>query len=170
MSSLEAGRTPDVEPLFGVPKIASYPYRGSAFVYFDTGDFSTTNPDGTPAPPTANVPPKLGRDPHEAARRAACGRVLKSDFLRPDSFVGTPCLGAPYFAFTYKGSYGGATGQGWQVQEGDLVPLGAEPQPADVSEESPSPAPTKGKGKGKGDGRPEQPGRPTPSPSPSGNG
>jgi hypothetical protein len=131
VNSLEAGRTPDVEPLFGVPKITSYPYRGSAFVYFDTGDFSTTNPDGTPAPPTANVPPKLGRDPHEAARRAACGRVLKSDFLRPDSFVGTPCLGAPYFAFTYKGADGGATGQGWQVQAGDIVPLGSEPQPVD---------------------------------------
>ncbi len=129
--ALEAGRSPDVEPLYGVPKITSYPYRGSAFVYFDTGDFSASNPDGTPAPPTANVPPKLGRDPHEAARRAACGRVLKSDFLRPDSFVGTPCLGAPYFAFTYQGADGGATGQGWQVQDGDVVPLGSEPQPAD---------------------------------------
>ena len=130
VNALEPGRTPDAEPLWGVPKIASYPYRGSAFVYFDTGDLSASNPDGTPAPPTENVPPKLGRDPHEAARRAACGRVLKSDFLRPDSFVGTPCLGAPYFAFTYKGA-DGQPGQGDTVQPGDIVPLGSEPQPAD---------------------------------------
>ncbi len=128
-TSLEAGRTPDVDPLWGVPKITSYPHRGSAFVYFDTGDFTTSNTNGTPAPPTANVPPKLGRDPHEAARRSACGRVLKSDFLRPDSFVGQPCLGAPYFAFTYKGA-DGQPGQGDTVQPGDIVPLGSEPQPA----------------------------------------
>jgi hypothetical protein len=129
-TSLEAGRSPDVELLYGVPKITSYPYRGSAFVYFDTGDFSASNPNGTPAPPTANVPPTLGKDPHEAARRSACGRVLKSDFLRPDSFVGQPCLGAPYFAFDYKGA-DGQPGQGDTVQPGDVVPLGSEPPGAD---------------------------------------
>jgi hypothetical protein len=142
--SLEPGRTPDVEPMYGVQKITSYPYRGSTFVYFDTGDFSASNPNGTPAPPTANVPPKLGKDPHEAARRSACGRVLKSDFLRLDSFVGTPCLGAPYFAFDYKGADGGATGQGWQVQEGDIVRLGAEPQQAEPGTGgTPSPSPSR---------------------------
>ena len=131
--ALEAGRSPDVELLWGVPKISAYPYRGSTFVYFDTGDFSASNPNGTPAPPTANVPPKLGKDPHEAARRSACGRVLKSDFLRLDSFVGQPCLGAPYFAFDYKGA-DGQPGQGDTVQPGDVVPLGAEPQPQTPTE------------------------------------
>ena len=131
--SLEAGRSPDVELLHGVPKITSYPYRGSAFVYFDTGDFTPANQNGTPAPPTENVPPKLGKDPHEAARRAPCGRVLKSDFLRADSFVGTPCLGAPYYAFDYKGADGGLDGQGHAVQPGDVVPLGQEP-PAPAEE------------------------------------
>ena len=145
-NSLEAGRTPDVDPLWGVSKITSYPYRGSAFVYFDTGNFSAANPLGTPSPPIDNVPPKLGKDPHEAARRSACGRVLKSDFLRPDSFVGTPCLGAPYFAFDYKGA-GGVAGQGYAVQPGDNVPLGQEPQPATST---PTPTPKKEK-KEKGD-------------------
>jgi hypothetical protein len=159
--SLEAGRSPDVELLYGVPKITSYPHRGSAFVYFDTGDFSASNPNGTPAPPTANVPPKLGKDPHEAARRSACGRVLKSDFLRPDSFVGQPCLGAPYFAFDYKGA-DGAPGQGDTVQEGDNVPLGSEPQPA---ASSPSPSPSdRDKDKPKKDKQDKD--RPAPAPRP----
>ena len=127
-TALEPGRSPDVVDQWGVPRIAAYPYRGSALVYFDTGPLSAKNPDGTPAPPTRNVPPKLGRDPHEAARRSACGRVLKSDFLRPDSFVGRPCLGAPYFAFSYRGADGGP-GQGDTVQPGDRVPLGQEPPP-----------------------------------------
>ena len=122
-TALEPGRSPDVQPQWGVPRITTYPYRGSALVYFDTGPNNVNNPQGTPAPPTDNVPPKAGKDPHEAARRSACGRVLKSDFLRPDSFVGTPCLGAPYFAFTYQGS-DGKPGQGDTVQPGDLIGLG----------------------------------------------
>jgi hypothetical protein len=133
---LEPGRSPDVTPVWDVPRIAAFPYRGSAIVYFDTGPFSEANANGTPAPPTENVPPKIGKDPHEAARRSACGRVLKSDFLRPDSFVGTPCLGAPYFAFDYKGA-DGQPGQGDTVQPGDIVPLGAEPPPP-----APAPAPS----------------------------
>lgn len=168
-SSLETGRSPDAEPLYGLPRIAAYPYRGSAFVYFDTGDVSASNPRGTPAPPSENVPPKLGKDPHEAPRNAVCGRTLKSDFLRPDSFVGTPCLGAPYFAFDYKGEDGGATGQGWQVQDGDLVPLGQEPPAPTETEESPSPEPAKpgnGKGGGAGGGKPDSPGRSSPSAAP----
>ena len=146
--ALEDGRSPDVIPQWGVPRIDAYPYRGSALVYFDTGPLSATNPRGTPAPPTENVPPRAGQDPHEAARRAACGRVLKSDFLRPDSFVGTPCLGAPYFAFDYHGA-DGVAGQGDTVQDGDLVPLGAEPAPP--TESGPKP-PGKGKGKGSENG------------------
>jgi hypothetical protein len=136
-NALEPGRTPDVEPLWGVPKIAQYPYRGSAFVYFDTGPFTADNPRGTPAPPTTNVPPVEGTDPHEAPRRSVCGRILKSDFLRLDGFVGRPCQGAPYFAFDYKGR-DGQPGQGDTPVEGDLVPLGQEPAaPAD-----PSPSPS----------------------------
>ena len=141
--SLEPGRSPDKTAQWGVPRIDAYPYRGSALVYFDTGAFSAANQRGTPAPPTGNVPPRAGQDPHEAARRAACGRVLKSDFLRPDSFVGSPCLGAPYFAFDYHGA-DGKPGQGDLVQDGDIVPLGAEPAPP--SKSRPKPA---GKGKNK---------------------
>jgi hypothetical protein len=140
-----------------VPQIAAYPYRGSALVYSGTGDFTAANPNGTPSPPTTNTPPKLGTDPHEAARRSACGRVLNSDFLRLDSFVGQPCLGAPYFAFDYKGA-DGQPGQGDTVQDGDVVPLGAEPPPAEPDTGSaPSPSPSgkdKKDNKDKGGARP----------------
>ncbi|HVF19439.1 MAG TPA: hypothetical protein VNA14_04260 [Mycobacteriales bacterium] len=116
---LEAGRSPDRVPAWGVPRIARYPYLGSAIVYFDTGEFDPIrNPLGTGRPPTEEVPPHVGNDPHEAARRTACGRVMKSNFLRPRGAVTNPCLGAPYFAFDYRGTPRTA-GQGWRVQAGD---------------------------------------------------
>jgi hypothetical protein len=118
---LEDGRSPDVTPVWGVPRIPSYPYDGSAIVYFDSGPQSATNPDGTPPAPITNVPPKVGGDPHEYARRAKCGRVMKNNFLRPDGAVTNPCLGAPYFSNDYRGRTPG-TGQGFDVQAGDAIP------------------------------------------------
>jgi hypothetical protein len=118
---LEEGRSPDVTPVWGVPRIASYPYDGSAIVYFDSGPYDeTTNPDGTPPAPTVNTPPKVGGDPHEFARRTKCGRVMKNNFLRPDGVVTNPCLGAPYFSNTYHGRVD--TGQGYAVQADDAIP------------------------------------------------
>lgn len=120
---LEAGRSPDVTPVWGVPRIASYPHKGSGIVYFDIGAVSESNPRGTSPPPTANVPPNAegDTDPHEAPRNSACGRVMKSNFLRPDGVVTNPCLGAPYFAFDYQGA-DGKPGQGDTVQPGDAKP------------------------------------------------
>ncbi|MDT7539958.1 MAG: hypothetical protein QOI82_3543, partial [Actinomycetota bacterium] len=93
---LVPGRSPDVVPAWGMPRITSYPYAGSGFVYFDSGDL--TVPEGTPAAPTEDTPPTAGADPHEFARRTACGRVMKANFLRVDGVVTNPCLGAPYFS------------------------------------------------------------------------
>jgi hypothetical protein len=118
---LEDGRSPDVTPVWGVPRIPSYPYDGSAIVYFDSGPVSGTNPNGTPPAPVTNVPPKVGGDPHEYARRTKCGRVMKNNFLRPDGAVTNPCLGAPYFSNDYRGRNPG-TGQGFDVQAGDAIP------------------------------------------------
>ena len=55
---LDPGRHPDVVPLFGIPRIPSFPYSGSALIYVDAG---------TPAPPITNTPPEgdeFGDDPH----------------------------------------------------------------------------------------------------------
>jgi hypothetical protein len=118
LNPLESNRSPDVVPVWGVKRISSYPYDGSAIVYFDSGpaDFE----GGTAAAPTTNTPPKTGQDPHEFARRAACGRVMKNNFLRPGGLVTSPCLGAPYFSNKYHGR-DGVAGQGDTVQPGDAL-------------------------------------------------
>jgi hypothetical protein len=125
---LEPGRSPDTTPVWGVPRIPSYPYAGNAIVYFDSGDMSV--PGGTAAAPTVNTPPKTGQDPHEFARRTKCGRVMKNNFLRPDGAVTNPCGGAPYFSNNYHGS-DGVAGQGDTVQPGDAIayptPTGNDP-------------------------------------------
>ncbi len=46
--ALAAGRSPDVTPLWGIAPIPSYPWKGSAIVYWDSGN---------PAPPLGNLPP-----------------------------------------------------------------------------------------------------------------
>lgn len=154
-NALQPGRSPDVTPVWGAKRIPAYPYRGSAIVYFDTGPFSPENPRGTPAPPTTNTPPFEGQDPHEAARRSACGRVMKTNFLRPDGVVTAPCLGAPYGAFDWLGP-DGQPGQGDTVQPGDALPYPTpvapqQPQPPTTpvppqqpapSEPAPGPAPS----------------------------
>jgi hypothetical protein len=116
---LEEGRSPDVTPVWGAERIQSYPYAGSAIVYFDSGDM--TVPGGTAAAPTNDTPPRTGQDPHEFARRTKCGRVMKNNFLRPGGLVTAPCLGAPYFSNNYHGRDGEA-GQGDTVQAGDALP------------------------------------------------
>jgi hypothetical protein len=126
---LEDDRSPDVTPVWGVPRIDTYPYDGSAIVYFDSGPLSESNPDGTPPAPTVNVPPKIGGDPHEYTRNTKCGRVMKNNFLRPDGVVTNPCLGAPYFSHADPGR-DGVPGQGDTVQAGDALPY-TTPVPAD---------------------------------------
>ena len=49
------GRSNDLEALFGIPAIDALPTGGSGLVVWDFG---------TPAPPTINVPPRAGDDPH----------------------------------------------------------------------------------------------------------
>ena len=57
--SLDPGRSPDLEPQWGIPTLGASIDRAAMFVW----DF------GTPAPPTVNLPPNgvdHGRDPHGA--------------------------------------------------------------------------------------------------------
>jgi hypothetical protein len=53
--TLAEGRSPDVEPYWGIDPLGELPTEGSGLV---TWDF------GTPAPPTENVPNRAGEDPH----------------------------------------------------------------------------------------------------------
>jgi len=90
--AIAAGRLPDfVEPYWGIEPIPSYPYDGSAMVVWDSD---------SPAPPTVNLAPSEGRDPHEDPRADPAARTQKSEFLRTNGAVvdvcnGQPCRAAP---------------------------------------------------------------------------
>jgi hypothetical protein len=90
--ALAPGRSPDVTPLWGIAPIPSYPWKGSAIVYWDSGN---------PAPPLGNEPPTepaFGEDPHENPRRTPAAQLQKSEFLRDDGAVVDTCGGAPCVA------------------------------------------------------------------------
>lgn len=86
---LAAGRSTDVQPYYGIARIGSFPYAGSAMVVWD---------GGTPAPPTTNTPPnppKYGADPHEFPRNDRAARQQKSDFLQLHGSLTDVCNGGP---------------------------------------------------------------------------
>ncbi|GHH64406.1 hypothetical protein GCM10017673_07030 [Streptosporangium violaceochromogenes] len=91
--AVEAGRSPDVTPYWGIGTLSGGPYAGSALVVWDSG---------TPAPPATNTPPletRYGRDPHHDPRNDAKARLQKARFLQEgvvaDTCDGAPCKTAP---------------------------------------------------------------------------
>ena len=104
------GRWPRVDVLWGVPRIASYPYTGSAIVYWDSGPVreDPMNPGeeiGTSAPPVGNIPNRTGEDPHGDPRVAPEEMQMVSDFLQPDaqSHITDTCGALPCFAGGFTG-------------------------------------------------------------------
>ena len=104
--AVDAGRSFDKQPFYGIKPIRWFPFDGSAFVMFDTGP---VRPDGnggvvgTPPPPIENVPPREGRDPHSAPRSDVNGRVQKSAFLKIDGRVIEVCGSRPCYAGGWTG-------------------------------------------------------------------
>ncbi len=94
--ALEPGRA-SVETLFGIPPIGSFPFDGSAIVYWDSGPMRTEAGQtvGTPPPPLGNVAPARGEDPHELPRREPEARAQKSEFLKIGGHVIDACGGQP---------------------------------------------------------------------------
>ncbi|HET6507291.1 MAG TPA: hypothetical protein VFG42_10920 [Baekduia sp.] len=91
---LPSGRSPQSEPSWGIPAIKSYPFDGSAIVYWDWGPANVT------VPPLANRPNSGLQDPHEAVRRTPAARAQKAAFLAPggaliDTCDGAACVAAP---------------------------------------------------------------------------
>jgi len=90
--ALAAGRSPDVVPFWGITPIPVLPWKGSAIVYWDSGN---------PAPPLGNVPPtepEYGEDPHSRPRATPAAQLQKSEFLKTDGAVVDTCSGAPCLA------------------------------------------------------------------------
>jgi hypothetical protein len=103
---IDPGRSFEVDPLWGIPTIPSFattPFAGSAIIYWDSGPFTAANPGGTPVPPTQNLPPTIGQDPHEFPRRSPAARQQKSDFLRIDGRVTDQCGGGPCYSNGWLG-------------------------------------------------------------------
>ena len=105
---LDPGRWPDVDELFGIPRIQSYPFTGSAIVYWDIGPVrpDPDNPGqtiGVPPPPIENVPNREGEDPHGAPRGAPDALRMVSQFLRPQGAITDVCAGHPCYAGGWTG-------------------------------------------------------------------
>jgi hypothetical protein len=85
-SVLYSGRWPENEPLWGIPTIKPYPYRGSAIYVWDGGPVRESSPGsgqfiGTEPPPLVNLPNRTGEDPHELPRNTVAEQQLVSDFF-----------------------------------------------------------------------------------------
>lgn len=90
--ALAPGRSPDVVPFWGIRPVPRYPWPGSAFVMWDSGN---------PAPPLGNLPPEApqyGPDPHENPRRTPAAQAQKSAFLMEHGALVDTCGGAPCVA------------------------------------------------------------------------
>ena len=105
---LYPGRWPDVDVLWNVPPITSYPFGGSAIVY---GDIGPVRPNpmapppmiGVPPPPLENVPNRAGEDPHGAPRGAPLLLQAISGFLQPNGALQNVCGADPCYAGGFTG-------------------------------------------------------------------
>jgi hypothetical protein len=87
---LADGRSPDVEPFWGIDTTSGFPDRHGS--YLAMWDF------GTPAPPVDNVPNRAGDDPHGTGRTQPDGVLeMSTTFLDEgvlvDTCGGSPCRG-----------------------------------------------------------------------------
>jgi hypothetical protein len=92
--ALASGRSAMSNPWYGLKRIASFPYSGSALVMWDSG---------TPAAPLSNIPNRAGTDPHSHPRSDPAARRQKSEFLKVDGAVIDVCGSGPCFANGYTG-------------------------------------------------------------------
>ncbi len=97
----------EADPFMGIPSIGSFPFGGSALVYWDGGplgfdgrDGDTDPDDGTATPPDENIPPRppmFGADPHSYPRSDPKARAQKAAFLAMGGQLRNPCTSANNF-------------------------------------------------------------------------
>ena len=89
---LAPGRHWAVDPTWGIPVAPSYPWGGSAFVYWDSG---------SDVPPNENIPPTKATvrgDPHSDPRETKAARDQKAAFLATNGAFVDVCGGGPCYA------------------------------------------------------------------------
>ena len=104
---LDPGRSNEVRPFYGIPRIGEFPFSGSALTVWDVGPFRTDadgQERGTPPPPPENVPNDVGVDPHGPdASETVPGRLQYSEFMRIDGKVVDTCGDAPCYLDGWTG-------------------------------------------------------------------
>jgi len=106
--ALDPGRSTSVTPYYGIPSIGSDPYAGPAsFATWDIGPLRgpAGKQVGTPPPPSENVPPSVGDDPHGAphARGQLAAEDQISDFLQINGSFVDVCGAKPCYAGSWTG-------------------------------------------------------------------
>jgi hypothetical protein len=94
LPGLPAGRHWEAQPYF--TPTARYPYRGSALIYWDSGNAR---------PPNGNVPPRQGSDPHSHPRREPGGGWQEAHFLLTGEMVDV-CNGGDYLTRSHPDADG----------------------------------------------------------------
>jgi hypothetical protein len=102
------GRWPGGLPLWSVPAINPYPYKGSAIYYWDGGPIRETSPGsgqfvGTEPPPFENLPNRSGQDPHSLPRSTPAEQQLISDFLGGAIPSSDRCNKGPCYSGSFTG-------------------------------------------------------------------
>jgi hypothetical protein len=105
---VDPGRWPGVDQLWGIPRIGSYPFDGSAIFYWDIGPIrpdpnNPLNIIGTDPPPLSDTPNRSGQNPHPAPRAALAEQQLVSGFLQPNGVIVNTCGTGPCYAGTWTG-------------------------------------------------------------------
>ena len=96
--ALDPGRSPDVAPFYGIPRLQPGSDVSSAMVVWDIGPLRTQDgvSKGTPAPPTTDNPPSKGQDPHDyVIDNSPQIRRQIAAWLRPGGGLVDVCGGAP---------------------------------------------------------------------------
>jgi hypothetical protein len=96
--ALDPGRSPDVSAQFGLGKLGTLPRDDNGFVVWDIGPVRTQDGKqfGTPAPPTDNVPPSVGQDPHDyVIENSPAIRKQIADYIRPGGKIVDVCNREP---------------------------------------------------------------------------
>jgi hypothetical protein len=107
--ALDPGRSLDVAPYYGIPRIQQFPYAGSGMIVADVGPLRTENgkTKGTPPPPPENKPNRQGVDPHGPDQsETVYGRQVISEFLRIGGVVINACGSKPCYIDGYTGPPG----------------------------------------------------------------
>jgi hypothetical protein len=109
--ALKPGRHWEASPFFGLTPLTTYPYAGSALVYYDGGPaaFTGSGGQGTDKAPPSNTPNRTGADPHGYPRRVPAAQAQYATFFDTGT-IQNPCgstlvpMAAPCFSNGYTGT------------------------------------------------------------------